>query len=205
MIVISDTVYMYAWRMDSRSSGVDNMEFDIADDQFDKIQKFLVGDKIAFVELYQDDFANNPLKEFDTYGKIYSRNNRHINFNPSKIQELLREQPHDVVVLSYFEHGRCMWGVEGTMDGMPDFRWDGSHCAGLWEPDADTLKEADNLHGKERRAFLEERAAQATKIYGLVQRGCVRVQGCYLPRYAQFEGRDRAEHPHVRRHGSDTG
>lgn len=35
--------------------------------------------------------------------------------------------------LSYFEHGLCKWGLQGTMSGMPDFRWDGIEYAGFLE------------------------------------------------------------------------
>lgn len=36
-------------------------------------------------------------------------------------------------LLSYFEHGLCRWGVQGSMTGMPDFRWDGVEVAGFLE------------------------------------------------------------------------
>lgn len=39
--------------------------------------------------------------------------------------------------LSYFEHGLCRWGLQGTMSDMPDFRWDGVEFAGFLEVKAD--------------------------------------------------------------------
>lgn len=39
--------------------------------------------------------------------------------------------------VSYFEHGMCKYGLAGTMDGMPDLRWDGVKFAGFLEVTAE--------------------------------------------------------------------
>lgn len=41
------------------------------------------------------------------------------------------------LMLSYFEHGLCRWGIAGTMSGMPDFRWDGTEFAGFLQVNLD--------------------------------------------------------------------
>lgn len=76
-----------------------------------------------------DHDAENPNNE-DTLFHVHSFSNRHINFtDPNNID--FDETPG--FMLSYFEHGRCLWGLEGTMSGMPDFRWDGVRYAGFLE------------------------------------------------------------------------
>lgn len=77
--------------------------------------------------------------------------------------------------LSYFEHGNCRWGLAGTMEGMPDFRWDGVSFAGFLEINLDD----DNREWWEEktpeeqreiaRGFLEEFTSWANgEIYGYV-------------------------------------
>lgn len=44
------------------------------------------------------------------------------------------------IFVSYFEHGLCRYGVAGTMNGMPDFRWDGVEYAGFLEVNENELE-----------------------------------------------------------------
>lgn len=93
------------------------------------------GDYILFVSYYYDGDCSNPLEDCDGMGKITSFSRRHINsVNSQEEVDKLFEDPH-AVALSYFEHGQCLWGVQGSMEGMPDFRWDGVSMAGVWTPD----------------------------------------------------------------------
>lgn len=112
--------------------------------------------------IHHDDMPENPNDE-DTLFHVHSFSTRHINFtDPDKLLACEYEFPeghedegftcdemptshgegriedHDWIgpkgfFLSYFEHGLCRWGLEGTMSGMPDFRWDGVQFAGWLE------------------------------------------------------------------------
>lgn len=60
--------------------------------------------------------------------------------------------------LSYFEHGMCKWGRQGTMSNMPDFCWDGVETAGLliWEhPVTDMGAKTYEDRVKDANGFLE--------------------------------------------------
>jgi len=123
------------------------------------------GELIAFWDLCSDESPLNPMEDWDGFGKFVSFNSRHITFqHPNDI-----EQDEDMVLLSYFEHGNCLWGVKGTMNGMPDFRWDGTDTAGVWYPDDCLRKEADMEGLKkgtpERAKRMEEFAAQACETW----------------------------------------
>lgn len=103
----------------------------------------VVGDKIIFVEYYHDDLSINPLEDCDGLGKIYSFSIKHVNCvrDQAHANELVKTK--GAVILSYFEHGNCIWGVQGTMEGMPDFQWDGVSGAGVWVPDEHIPEDAD--------------------------------------------------------------
>lgn len=104
-----------------------------------------------------DDMPENPMDE-DTLFILHSFSNRHINYTDPNVLLACQyefpeghedegfycdELPHDDTdheyegpegfFLSYFEHGLCKWGLQGTMSGMPDFRWDGVEYAGFLE------------------------------------------------------------------------
>lgn len=121
---------------------------------------------IVFQKIAADEGAENPLDISDAMGKIFSFNSRHINsINQEQAQEYLAEYGENAVALSYFEHGLCKWGVQGSMGNMPDFRWDGVSMAGLWIPDKYLLEETKDMQGDERRRKMEEYAAQACAEY----------------------------------------
>lgn len=75
--------------------------------------------------------------------------------------------------LSYFEHTTCRWGLQGTMSGMPDFRWDGTEFAGFLEvtvPD-DEREWWDGRPEEDRReaaeSFVQEYTDWANgEVYG---------------------------------------
>lgn len=95
----------------------------------------VLGDYILFVSTEYDPDGENPLEDWDGMGMIRSFSSRHHNSvrSQEEAEELLADP--DAVVLSYFEHGRCQWGVRGSMGSMPDFQWDGVSTAGVWLPD----------------------------------------------------------------------
>lgn len=125
----------------------------------------IVDGHIIFKKIVPDEDAGNPLTESDGMGMIYSFNNRHVNHkHPNEI----KDDP-DRVLLSYFEHGLCKWGVAGTMVNMPDFRWDGIGAAGVWYPD-DVLRAQADTDGlkagtSERLEKMKEWAGQACTEY----------------------------------------
>jgi len=94
-------------------------------------QVFLCEDKaIFFVTIEHDEDCPNPLEDCDGMGHILSLNRRHRNFKPEDIERLLAERPDDVVPLSYYEHGLCLWDVQGgaRIRNCPDMRWDSACC-----------------------------------------------------------------------------
>ncbi len=120
----------------------------------------LVGDKVIFYELFRDPYPENPLKDFDGYGTIWSFSTKHINYkNPQEI-----ECHPDRVGLSYYEHGQCRWFVRDELQ-PPDMQWDGVRHAGIWEPDEALRYEVKGLDDKARRKKMVEFASQACKIY----------------------------------------
>lgn len=123
-----------------------------------------VEDMIAFVKYAHDCDTLNPLEDGYAIGTIHSFCTRHINHIDPEDVDMTDK---DIVVLSYFEHGPCIWGVRGTMGGMPDFMWDGVGVAGIWQPDDELLKQAKKhqVGSPVRRAMMERWAAQACEVY----------------------------------------
>lgn len=121
-------------------------------------------DRIVIVAIGHDD-NGNQLEDQDGLGTIRSFNIRHANSVRSREEaDELRSRP-DAVLLSYFEHGRCLWGVRGSMSAIPDFQWDGVGMAGVWLPDKYLTEELDKLPTEDRRQRAEEFAEQACKLY----------------------------------------
>lgn len=81
--------------------------------------------------------------------------------NPDELHKY--EPEMEGLFLSYFEHGLCRWGLAGTMEGMPDFRWDGTAYAGFLEFDipADEREWFDAKSDAEKR----EMAAGFLEVY----------------------------------------
>lgn len=105
-----------------------------------------LADRILVGYLVQDEDCASPVQtkegqerehnyEPDGMGHIRSFSSRHSNNMPVEDGQAIIESDKDAVLLSYFEHGLCRWGVAGTMSNMPDFRWDGTRFAGVWWPD----------------------------------------------------------------------
>lgn len=139
---------------------------------------------------HDDDSADlNPNEQGSPLFKLHSFNSRHMSYSdPNLFLSCSHEDddgvcgwgpslhdssdPDDLIdheyvgpegyFLSYFEHGQCRWGLEGTMSGIPDFRWDGTSHAGFLEvvvPDDerewwDGRSEEDRLGAAE--SFVEE-------------------------------------------------
>ena len=117
------------------------------------------------VSIEVDDDAPNPLDdEAAGLGFVLSLNYRHRSYDREAIERALEGNP-DYVPLSHFEHGLCLWCVEGELPPGADCPWDGVHFAGIWLPDDTTLEEARNLGGFTRRQFMRKRARVACRIY----------------------------------------
>ena len=101
------------------------------------IEKYKLGK--CTIEIERDELCDNPLDD-DGEGKIYSFNTRHSNFaHPDNIQSVLEKGDEDwLVPLSYYEHGGCLWDVEGgeLISQCPDMSWDGRVKAGVYVPDS---------------------------------------------------------------------
>jgi hypothetical protein len=116
------------------------------------------------IRIYADPDAPNPLKDWSEMGSILSLNRRHVNFDPTGIEEAIESNP-DAVPLSYFEHGLCRWSVAGELPAGARCPFDSVAFAGVWQPDAETLASARNFGGFTRRMFLRKRARQACEAY----------------------------------------
>lgn len=126
-------------------------------------------DKILVGYLVQDEDCQNPCEDQDGMGHIRSFSNRHINNIDPQEAEILLESDPDIVPLSYFEHGQCLWDVCGgeRIGGCPDMRWDGVRFAGIWIPD-DCCREEIKLAGRskaKKRARAVELAEQCCREY----------------------------------------
>jgi hypothetical protein len=118
-----------------------------------KTQIFQFTSRIVFVKIEQDETSINPLEDCDGMGHIQSLNTRHSNhISQGEFEQYVTVEQDNgwhfidytpkgeqecAVVLSYFEHGRCLWDVMcgERISRCPDMRWDGVRIAGLWLPD----------------------------------------------------------------------
>ncbi len=116
------------------------------------------------IAIYPDENTPNPLEDWCEMGTILSLNRRHVNFDPDGIESAIETNP-DAVLLSYFEHGGCLWSVAGELPPGCRCPWDSVSFAGIWLPDADTLASARNYGGFTRRMFMRKRARQACDAY----------------------------------------
>ena len=82
--------------------------------EFEGTAHTIIGNRILFVEAMHDQDCSNPCEDQDGFGEIRSLSNRHINnIDYDEAKELL-ENDADVVPLSYYEHGNCIWMVAGS-------------------------------------------------------------------------------------------
>ena len=109
----------------------------------DVMESFDVGR--CHVEIIIDQNCPDPMKDYDSEGKFYSFNSRHVNsVNQEEAERIMKEEKY-WIPLSYFEHGNCLWDVQGgpRIGSCPDMQWDGCRFAGLWVPCKYAL---DNIH-----------------------------------------------------------
>lgn len=96
----------------------------------------------------QDEVYEDPLQDMDAQGRIYSFNTRHNSCIDEGLPPNICDLPAFLdgkfgkgcwVLLSYFEHGNCLWfpkADERTRSMLSgDFRWDGNSTAGVWVMD----------------------------------------------------------------------
>ena len=128
------------------------------------IKEFHVGPFKVCIETDSD--ANNPCEEQDGLGFIHSFSTRHGNYlDPDKAFEMKEADP-DVVPLSYFEHGQCMWMIaDGPTPAGVEFQFDGRRYAGIWVPD-DCIRESyRGQDGKSRAEWMRDQADRCCEIY----------------------------------------
>jgi hypothetical protein len=116
------------------------------------------------ISIYPDGDTPNPLKDWSEMGTILSLNRRHASFDPAGVDAAIESNP-DAVPLSYYEHGHCFWSVAGELPAAARCPWDSVSFAGVWLPDAETLKSAKPYGGRTRQLFLRKRAHQACEAY----------------------------------------
>jgi hypothetical protein len=116
------------------------------------------------IRIFHEQDAPNPLDDWSEMGTILSLNRRHINFDPAGVEQGISSNP-DAVPLSYYEHGLSLWAVAGELPAATQCPWDSVSFAGVWLPDAETLKSAKPYGGRTRQLFMRERARQACEAY----------------------------------------
>jgi len=126
----------------------------------------IIGKHILFVSVDYDHDVGNPCEEMDGVGTIRSLGRRHINrIDAVEALELLKEDP-DVIPLSYFEHGNCLWMVqELPAPAGVEFQWDGVRFAGVWIPDDCVRESYTGQDGLSRRDWMVQQAKSACEIY----------------------------------------
>lgn len=132
---------------------VDNLELELTHKPDSDVMIRKTAKTIIVGYLVQDSDCANPLEDCDGLGSIRSLNRRHHNHIDRDEAVAILESDKDAVALSYFEHGLCKWGVEGTMSAMADFNWDGVSLAGVWIPD-DCVRESYNKQDEIGRAHV---------------------------------------------------
>lgn len=155
----------------SHAIEIDGKEYEIRlapDNSAEVIHRKLPDGRVVIGYLIQDQDCANPCKDCDGVGQIHSLSNRHIDsINRDEALRLLQSDKM-VVALSYFEHGLCRWGVQGTMGGMPDFNWDGVSFAGVWVPDDCCRDEIKSRSHRKRITYqkaAQELAAECCESY----------------------------------------
>lgn len=123
----------------------------------------IIGDKIIFTTVQNDSDTENPL-DWDGSGNIISFCRTHPNYkHPDEI-----EANPDSIKLSYYEHGSCIWFVQGLGEAGTDCRFDGVRTAGVWTPD-DSIMEWIDKHGEpgseKRIQYLTLVAAESCENY----------------------------------------
>jgi hypothetical protein len=120
--------------------------------------------------LVQDEDCSNPCEDCDGMGHVRSLSSRHINnIGVDEATELLKTD-NMVVTLSYFEHGRCVWDVQGgsQFGSCPDRQWDGVPFAGVWVPDQccrDEIKSRSHSKHITYQQAAKELAAECCREY----------------------------------------
>jgi hypothetical protein len=141
------------------------------------------GEKLIMVGyLGIDGDCGNPCEDDEGMGTMYSFNRRHSNFiHPNDVESKVEKRFRKYgVFLSYYEHGNCLWDVQGgERYGMcPDKQWDGVGTAGFWVPNDVLLGEIRyrfNKWKKEqklRKTTKEQRSEQYAKITRELARQC---------------------------------
>jgi len=133
----------------------------------------------VLIRVDQDECATeDPLQDMDAQGRIYSFNRRH----NSCIDEGLPSNVNDLpgfldrkfgkdcwVLLSYFEHGNCLWfpkADERTRSMLSgDFRWDGCSTAGVWVMDKYLKKDI-------RAAMKRNKLTRGQQMHQWAQEAC---------------------------------
>jgi hypothetical protein len=119
---------------------------------------------VCWYEITHDPLTDNPLDTNDGDGDIHDTRDCRI-INRPRVGNLRYEYGRDFVLLKYTEHGNCQWSVTRLKNHTADFRKYRSGFDGFWTPD-DSLKELlGDLKGVERRARLEQYAAEACELY----------------------------------------
>lgn len=113
---------------------IDEVEYEVRlepDNPRDVEHRKLEDGRMVIGYLIQDEDCSNPLEDCDGMGSIIQHNRQS---DADETSEALQSN-HMIVPLSKFKHGQVIWGVMGSLNNTPDFRWDGTSFAGRWEPD----------------------------------------------------------------------
>lgn len=119
---------------------------------------------MKIITIHQDDCPMDP-HEGDGQWRLYSFGRRHVHYeSPSRFFDDNRRprlwlrnklRAGTAFILSYFEHGNCVWSLRGT---GPQCQWDNVDVAGVlvWEhPVGDMGAKTVEARAKDAAAFLE--------------------------------------------------
>jgi hypothetical protein len=115
------------------------------EDRSDHVDTATTDTHVIVGQLFPEEDASHPLEDCDGMGRIYSFSSRYRNgIDQDEAKRLMKENRY-ALPLSYYEHGNCLWDVQGgpQISRCPDMQWDGVRFAGLWVPDACIKETAD--------------------------------------------------------------
>jgi len=123
--------------------------------------------------------------EGDGQWTLYSFSSRHLShrspdhFLPPSIGLRRKLKAGTAFLLSYFEHGNCVWSLQ---DEGPQCEWDSVKCAGilLWEhPVGDMGAKTYEDRAKDARSFLETYTAWCNgEVYGFMIDDVTKCEHC---------------------------
>jgi len=143
-----------------------------------------VDEDVFFVVIENDDSGENPASGENDECVIHSLGTRHTNHNPHKIESIIKKykgaKRKPYVMLSYYEHGNCVWSIRGE---GPKCEFDSVDTAGLFYAGKVFIKENSKVSDEEFNAKLMDYARQTCTEYTAWCNGSIYKYTIYKARY----------------------